>query len=151
MKKETIYFDTSIPSAYYDHRAKERQNATIRFWKEKLADYVPHVSILTISELEKTTDASHRKKLLDLVKPFKTLKINNAIENLAQDYVENDIIPRKYLNDAIHAAVATYFKIDYLVSWNFDHLVKVRTRRLLKSMNILKGYTEIEIVSPQEL
>ena len=32
MKEESLYLDTSVPSAYYDRRAKERQYATIKFW-----------------------------------------------------------------------------------------------------------------------
>ena len=31
MKKETLYLDTSVISAYCDERAKERQAATIKF------------------------------------------------------------------------------------------------------------------------
>ena len=41
MKKESLYLDTSVPSAYYDARAKERQEATIKFWKE----IVPHYGV----------------------------------------------------------------------------------------------------------
>lgn len=36
MKKETLYLDTSVVSAYYDERAKERRAATTAFW-EKLS------------------------------------------------------------------------------------------------------------------
>lgn len=55
------------------------------------------------------------------------------------------------LGDSLHTAVATYYEIPYLVSWNFEHMVKVKTRKLVNSVNILQGYKEIEIVSPQEL
>lgn len=34
MKKESVYLDTSVVSAYYDERAQERREATIRFWKK---------------------------------------------------------------------------------------------------------------------
>lgn len=44
MKKETLYLDTSVPSAYYDERAKERQDATIKFWKEVLPNYQGYIS-----------------------------------------------------------------------------------------------------------
>jgi len=33
MKKELLYLDTSVVSAYYDRRAKERQEITTKFWK----------------------------------------------------------------------------------------------------------------------
>jgi hypothetical protein len=55
------------------------------------------------------------------------------------------------MDDARHVAIATFYEIAYLVSWNFEHLVKVKTRRMVNSINILEGFREIEIVSPQEL
>ncbi len=52
MKEESLYLDTSVPSAYYDKRAKERQDATIKFWKEVLPNYKVYVSEITVGELE---------------------------------------------------------------------------------------------------
>ncbi len=54
MKKETLYLDTSVPSAYHDDRAKERKEATIKFWKEVLPLYQVYISEITIEELEAT-------------------------------------------------------------------------------------------------
>jgi hypothetical protein len=48
-------------------------------------------------------------------------------------------------------AIASYYKAPYLVSWNFTHLVKVKTRRMVNSINTLEGFGVIEIISPQEL
>jgi len=39
MEKETLYLDSSVPSAYYDVKDKERQEATIKFWKDMLPHY----------------------------------------------------------------------------------------------------------------
>jgi hypothetical protein len=48
-------------------------------------------------------------------------------------------------------ALATVNGIANLVSWNFDHLVKLRTRREVNLVNALKGYMPIEILAPPEL
>ncbi len=72
--KESLYLDTSVPSAYYDKRAKERQEATIRFWREALSNYKVYVSEITIQELETTKDEVLRSKLRQLVKDFKVLR-----------------------------------------------------------------------------
>ena len=37
----------------------------------------------------------------------------------------------KYFDDALHIAIASVHRIDYLLSWNFKHIVKVRTRKLV--------------------
>jgi len=151
VKEETLYLDTSVPSAYYDERVKERQEATIKFWREVLPDYQVHISETTIEELEDTKDETLRRNLRKLIKGFKVLKINEKIRDLASAYVEKGVFSEKYIDDALHVAIASFYEISYVVSWNFEHLVKVKTRRWVNSVNILEGYKEIEIVSPQEL
>ena len=79
------------------------------------------------------------------------LKTNEEIIALAKAYIEKRIFPEKYIDDAHHVAIASYYEISYLVSWNYEHLVKVKTRRLVNLVNILEGFKEIEIVSPLEL
>ena len=151
MKRESLYFDTSVPSAYYDERAKERQGATIKFWKDALPNYRVYISEVTVEELEETKDETLRKKFKSLIKDFKVLKTNKKIRDLANAYIERGVFPEKYVNDALHVAAASFYDISYVVSWNFEHLVKVKTRKSVNLVNILEGYREIEIVSPQEL
>lgn len=151
MKKETLYLDTSVPSAYYDEMVRERQEATIKFWKEVLPDYQTYISEVTIDELEDTKEEILRKDFRKLVKGLKMLKTNEKIRNLAQFYIEKGVFLRRYVNDALHVAIASFYEISYVVSWNFEHLVKVKTRRWVNSINILEGFKVIEIVSLQEL
>jgi len=151
MKKESLYLDTSVPSAYYDERAQERKDATIKFWKEVLPHYQVYVSEITVKELDDTKDENLRKRLRRLIKGFKILKSNKKIRDLAKVYVERGIFPERYVDDALHVALTTFYEVSYLVSWNFEHLVKVKTRKWVNSVNILEGFQEIEIVSPQEL
>lgn len=151
MKKESLYLDTSVPSAYYDERAKERMEATIKFWKEILPDYKVYVSEITVEELDDTKDESLRRKFRELIKDFKVLKIKKSIRDLARAYIKEGIFPEKYVDDAIHVATASFYEISYLISWNYEHLVKVKTRKIVNSVNILDGFKAIEIVSPLEL
>lgn len=151
MKRESLYLDTSVPSAYYDERVKERMEATIKFWKEVLPHYKTYVSEITLKELEDTKDEGLRKRFRKLITGFKVLKEKKVIRDLARAYIEKEIFLEKYIDDALHVAMTSYYEISYLVSWNYEHLVKVRTRRLVNSVNILEGFKEIEIVSPLEL
>ena len=55
--------------------------------------------------------ASEQKKemLLNVVKKYKmrALETSEQIEKLAEVYVNEGIIPKKYYNDALHIAIAT--------------------------------------------
>ncbi len=132
-------------------RTKERQEATIRFWDEILPNYQVYISEITVEELGDTKDEILRKNLNKLIQHLKVLKINPKIKDLAKTYIERKVFPERYMDDTLHVAVASFYEISYWVSWNFEHLVKVRTRRLVKLVNMLEGFREVEIVSPPEL
>jgi len=150
MIKKKLYLDTSVPSAYYDDRQLERQKMTKEFWP-RLKDYEVSVSEVTIGELRKHKNEEIRGKMLNLVKDHNVLKPSPESEVLAKAYVENGIIKERVKEDADHIAIATIAEVDYLISWNFGHLVNVKTRERVKALNILKGYKPIEIIAPPEL
>ena len=88
---------------------------------------------------------------MNLIRPFEILKVNPEVEELAREYIKNKLLSEKYINDAIHIAIWRCDSISYIVSWNFEHIVKVKTRRIVNLVNTLQGYKEIEIISPKEL
>jgi len=150
-RKLKIYFDTSVPNAYIDSRNPIRQEITKNLW-EKLHQYKIFVSDLVVEEIEATGDEIKKKHLLDLVKGFERLSSSGEeIETLAEEYVRRRIIPAKYIEDATHIAVATVYSLDVLVSWNFEHMVKLKTKREVNVVNILLGYNQLEIVEPTML
>ena len=146
-----IYLDTSIISAYFDKRAPERQESTKKFWTEILPQYDVFISEVTNEELKATGNSELKKEFIQIVEGFGILSVNNEIEKLAKEYIKHGIFPEKYFDDSLHVAIASYHDVDYILSWNFEHIVKVKTRKLVKSVNVLNNFREIEIVSPQEL
>jgi len=151
MKREKIYLDTSVVSAYFDKRLKQRQEDTGTFFKTIVSHYEVYVSEITIRELSETKNAVLREKFLRMIKGFKVLRINPEIRELAEKYIKDNVFPRKYLDGALHIAVASYYKMSCLVSWNFEHIVKVKTRRLVNFENKLNSLGTLKIVSPLEL
>jgi len=150
MKKETLYLDTSVPSAYYDKMKPERQKLTWEFWK-KLEKYEVYISEMTEIELKNTKERKKRNQFLSLTAGMEILPITEEVIELVQIYLKNKVVPKAKEEDAYHIAVATLNEIDIIVSWNFDHLVNIKTRRRVNGVNILHGYKPIEIISPPEL
>ena len=62
MAKTRIYLDTTVPSAYYDERAPDRQRLTRQFWAERLPDFEAVISNIALSEISDTPDAEKRAK-----------------------------------------------------------------------------------------
>ncbi len=149
MRRTTVYLDTSVVSALFDERNPERKALTEEFW-EKIQNYNIYLSEITKKEIEAASEAL-REKMTQLTEGFTILSITEEVEALAEDYIRNGVFPQKYRNDALHISVATVYGIAYLFSWNFKHMVKVRTRRVVNLVNELRGYPRVEILAPPEL
>ena len=72
-------------------------------------------------------------------------------QELSRKYIAQGIIPEKYEDDAFHIAIASVNDIDVILSWNFEHIVKLKTKRETVAINLLMGYKEIDIYSPLEV
>ena len=70
---------------------------------------------------------------------------------LANAYIKSGAIPLKYRDDARHIAIGVYHDIDFIVSWNYKHMVNIHVERLINSVNLKMGYGSIEIISPEEV
>ena len=122
---------------------------TLEFWS-RLREFSPHISSLVLDELAAVGNKNLREKLLGLVSTFKVLSITQA-RNLARKYVEAGVVVERFYSDALHLGVASAHGINYLISWNFRHIVNVRTRGLVTTLNVNNGFRPLEIVAPPEL
>jgi predicted nucleic acid-binding protein len=149
--KAKVYLDTTVPSAYFDDRAPDRQQLTQQFWTARLPDFEPVVSTIVLLEVRDTPDDERRVRMESLLTGFHVLAFDEEAYNLAQEYVRRGIFPERYVSDANHVATAVVNGIGYFVSWNFRHLVKIQTRREVNLVNALRGHGPIEIAAPPEL
>lgn len=147
-----IYLDTSVVSALFDDRTPERKSVTEQAWlklKDKSISDV-YISELVLEELQRTAEPL-RNSLLSAVSDFKVLSLTENTKHLAGIYVKQGIFPEKYFDDALHVAVAALNEIGILLSWNFTHLVKLRTRRMISLVNAMESVFPVEIISPPEI
>jgi len=151
MLKAAVYLDTTVPSAYYDGRAPDRQRLTEHFWRTRLPDFEPVISVVVLREIQDTPDPDRRSELAGLVDGLPILPFNEEADALTREYLAQGVFPQDYEADANHVAIAVVNGIQYLASWNFKHLVRVATRRRVNLVNALVGYGPIEIVAPPEL
>jgi len=120
-RKIRVYLDTSAISAYFDKRNPERQFLTGLFFK-RVDKFDAYISDVVLAEIGGTRGTQLRNKLRNLAVSFKTLSIDEESRTLADKYVEHEAIPPDYSEDALHIAISTINEIDYLLSWNFEHI-----------------------------
>ena len=147
--KTKIYLDTTVVSALFDKRTPERMTQTQQFW-EHIDDYNVYISELVTDEINGASQPL-QDKMLEKISKFNSLFITEEAQYLAELYLENEIFPEKYSADALHVALTSTNQIGILLSWNFNHLVKVKTRRMVGLINTIHNYYPVEIITPPEL
>ena len=127
----TIYLETSVIGAYLDKGESFRRDLTIRWWEHELKNYQAYVSPLVQRELERAREP-YRKSYLNLIHHLPQLEVSEEAAILADGYIGRGIFQRKFLGDALHVALASFHKIDYLVTWKFGHLASVHRQARVK-------------------
>lgn len=126
-----IYLDTSVISALFDDRNPERKSLTEAFFM-KLSEYDVYISEITILEIERTPDPELVDKMRAVIHQFSVISLNDDIERLAKEYISQNVIPEGYSEDAYHIAIAVLYEMDYLLSWNFRHIVRKKAKDSIK-------------------
>jgi hypothetical protein len=145
--------DTSVLGGLFDIEDKKRvdtADSLIKLIKNEI--FEGFISFLTLEEMVKAP-YEMREKLRNTVAEsgLKILEETEECIELANAYVNNEIIPAKYRNDARHIAIGVYHEVDFIVSWNYRHMVNITVRRLINSTNLRMGYKPVEIISPEEV
>lgn len=146
-----IYLDTSILSAYFDLRKPMRQLMTQKWCQNDLKGFLPFVSTLVLEEINAHPDEAIKSEMLGLIdhNAIKVLEINDVVLKIAAEY-RKKTIPRE-VNDSIHLSVATYYKLDAVVSWNFKHIVNLKTIKAIHEVNRGEGFAPVEIITIENL
>lgn len=150
--KEKIYLETSVISAYFDFREQfpDKKLETRKFWHNVLPKFEVFVSTVTLHELGQSGD-SQTDKFLQLVKDIEELKTTPDVDRLVQMYMEEKLFPVLKRADAIHLAVVVVNKIDFLVSWNQEHITRLHRRKLIREFSERHRLFVPEITTPREM
>ncbi|MFO0320833.1 MAG: type II toxin-antitoxin system VapC family toxin [Bacteroidota bacterium] len=146
--KQRIYIDTSVFGGYFDEEFAE--HTAPLFERLKNNEFTLLFSTVTQEELEGAPEKV--KNLVKSLKPEYTdfLDTNDEVVNLALEYISERVVGQTSYADCLHIALATINRADFLVSWNFKHIVNVDRIRGYNSINIKNGYKQLEIRSPRE-
>ncbi|GHS89872.1 hypothetical protein AGMMS49957_14060 [Synergistales bacterium] len=151
MKKLKIYLDTSVISHLQHEDAPEKMRYTLLFWDElKIGKYGVVISDLTLREVRRCPQPKQVDMLNYLEEiEYSVLRDSDEVKALAEEYIENGVLTRKNENDCMHIALATIGDCDVIVSWNFKHMVRLKTIQGVRVTNAKNGYFKpIDIVQP---
>ena len=144
-----LYLDTSIYGGYYDDE--------FTLWTRTLIQQVcdgEHIAMASSVVLDELQAAPERIKTVFAEIPidyYQQYDITTEMISLATDYIRQGVVGQTSYRDCLHIAAATIVQADYLVSWNFKHIVNVIRIRGYNDVNVSNGYRTLEIRSPREI
>ena len=153
MKIPKVYLDTSIFNLALDDKNPDKKELTRQLFAAiKAGKYEVFISDIVMLEVNEAPPeiAGKLKELIADLDPEEIIAEREVYE-LAKKYIEQGIIPARYEDDALHIAVASVNNLDVIISWNFEHIVKYKTKTETAGVNSIMGYKSIEIYSPQEV
>ena len=153
MHRPKIYLDTSVISHLHQLDVPEKMNDTLALWEDlKHGGHDIYISTLVLEEigrnsLEKQQTLIHYLSEID----YNAVIITDEIRTYAEKLIEKGILTEKSRDDCLHIASAVISQCHMILSWNFKHMVKVKTINGVRSINAMLGYHGIDIFSPSML
>lgn len=153
MRKLKVYLDTSVVSYLYQVDAPEKMQNTLDLWelfKNKV--YEVYISDIVIREISGCNEEK-LKVLLDYLDQidYNIIETDEDTVELAGKFIDFGILKQKSFDDCQHIAAAILAGCDIITSWNFKHIVNVKTVRGVKVITTLEGYKDLLIYPPSVL
>ena len=149
MRKSSLYVDTSVIGGCYDQEFHEWSNGLLT--DIKAGKFSLFLSELSDAEVQDAPEEVKKIYLEFRNGANRILELSAEVIELADAYLNHDILTPNYRNDARHIALATVAGVDVLVSWNFKHVVHFEKIQKFNAVNIEMGYKPILIFSPREV
>ena len=154
MPSVQVYVETTIPSFYHTTRsgaeALARRAWTRRWWSRGLERYELVTSEAVLLELQNGEYPS-REAALALAQELPLLEITPSVAEIVDAYVQHRLMPADPSFDALHLALASYHRCEFLVTWNCQHLANANKFGHIRRVNNLLGLYVPVLATPLEL
>ncbi|MCM1284257.1 MAG: hypothetical protein NC180_02290 [Muribaculaceae bacterium] len=153
MERLKVYLDTSVVSYLDQEDAPEKMQDTLALWELfKKNIYEVYVSDIVFREIDRCSEEK-LNILLDYLNQIEYNEVetdSNTIK-LAEKFIDFGILKKKSFDDCQHIAAAIIAGCDVIISWNFKHIVNVKTVKGVKVITTLEGYKDLLIYPPSVL
>lgn len=152
---ETVYLETTIPSYLAAFPSRDliiaaHQQITHDWWNTARQHFELYISEPVLDEI-RSGDPDAIMRRMDFVAGLPVLKLTDDVRQLVHEYDKRLGLIGRARADLPHFAFAVAYEMDYLVTWNCQHIANGEIiRRLGKANTELKRFTPL-IVTPEEI
>jgi predicted nucleic acid-binding protein len=152
---ETVYIETSL-IGYLTARPSNNLilmanlGITQEWWDTRRDQFTIYISQVVLDEVARG-DLEMANRRLEILRYFPLLEVNERVQSLAVQFLTKSNLPAKAADDALHIAIATFYGLDYLLTWNCKHIANAQIQKKLTQIGIEAGYELPTICTPYEL
>lgn len=151
---KSIYIETTIPSAHASGRSDPgsiyRRRITRAWWAQRARAYELVTSEATLEELA-SGDYPSKEEALKLLEGVPVLEITSEAIAIAELYIRHHVMPAPRSGDPLHLALASLHEVDYILTWNIQHLANPNKVDHITAINRRLGLLTPTIVTPEAL
>ena len=152
---ETVYIETSILGYLTARPSRDivvaaNIEVTKEWWNTRRGDFQLYSSQAVVKETSQG-DVVIASQRLEILANLSLLDLNQAVLDLAEQFLERSNLPAKADIDAVHIAAATVHGMDYLLTWNCKHIANAQIQRKLAEISLDFGYELPILCTPYEL
>jgi predicted nucleic acid-binding protein len=152
---ESVYLETSFVSYLVSRPSRDllvagHQQATQDWWTRRRGEFGCYVSQVVLDEVS-AGDPEEAEKRLATIGGFPVLEVTEEAESLAAAIMASGVLPARAVRDAAHIAVAAVHDMDYLLTWNCNHLANAQIIRRVSLVCNQERYNMPLVCTPEEL
>lgn len=127
-----------------------RREWTREWWAVAQGRYRLFTSEAVLDELSR---GEYEKKAdcLALMQSLPVLRVEPAIAEIVATYLRHRLMPADPTGDALHLALASQNKCDFLLTWNCTHLANANKFGHIRRVNTMLGLFVPTLTTPLEL
>lgn len=150
--KHSVYLDSTIFSFYYDNRpgSSYRRKITVDWWETQRKFYNLFTSFFVLKEVSNPMYPNWGK-VSTLAENVPVLENVQEIRGIVKVYLENKLMPADDAGDAAHLAMASFYSIDFLLTWNCIHLANANKVEHIRRINMRLGLLTPQLITPEQL
>ena len=150
--KALVYVERTIPSYYCDDRTQVAADIarTRQWWDLERATYDCFISAAVLDEL-KSGEYPNKQACLNLVQAIPLLEVNAEVLEIARVYQVRGLMPKPPSADALHLALASFYRMDFLLTWNCRHIANANKTKHLEVLNQGMGLAVPKLITPYQL
>ncbi|MDE0012198.1 MAG: type II toxin-antitoxin system VapC family toxin [Candidatus Poribacteria bacterium] len=155
VEKPKVYIETTVVSYLVARRSNDvmvfdRQRSTRQLWEEYSDAFEFVTSDIVLGEAMRG-DPREAQRRITLLDDLRTLPLSLEAVALAHKLIDEGTVPLQFLPDAQHIAIAVVHSIEYLVSWNYKHIVNETKRQHIADVCLAAGYQPTTLCTPAVL